>query len=112
MKKTKDLEPKKLNDGPKGKTYKILHQIKPGKWQTKTVTADEIAYGRVGIRLDQVSKRVVLEHIATGFRIADFPDRLQAKFALREMLQVTDFRWISPPREIIADIRDVIARYE
>jgi len=111
--KKKPNEPDKLNAVPvRELTYTIRNNKKPDGLET--VQAFDTAYGRVGIRMEREGKvkRTVLDHIATGWRIADFPSDYAARAALSEMLGVTDFKWIRPPKAIGPQMRDIITRYK
>ena len=91
--------------------YKIVVTV-PGKGeQTETVTADEIAYGAVGIRL--TGKTVILDHIRSGRMIAEFHKYKHARAAVRELFQITDFKWVSPPSKAVStEVVEIIKRWK
>ncbi len=90
---------------PKAKAGKLLGEFSyfivegpAGKEKKVQVDADEIAYNVFGIRKD--GKRWILDHIPSGYRVKDFKTAAQAREAIRQLIQVSHFRWVKPPKAI------------
>ncbi len=97
---------KKIIDGG---SYLIHEQLHDGKTGTRQVEADEIAYDVIGMR--RVDKTVVLDHIKSGWKIGTFRTETKARAAIRDLMQVTDFKWIQPPAEIKLAVTEILRRY-
>jgi hypothetical protein len=92
---------------PKDLSYKI--QLAAGRRRiSKQVEADDIAYGIVGIRKSE--RRWTLDHIPSGFKIGQFKTEANARQAVRELFEVTNFRWMTPPKHITNNVREILRR--
>lgn len=90
--------------------YKIIETVAPGKAPvTREVEAVEIAYDVLGMRLD--GRYVVLDHIPTGLSIGRFSTDKKARSAIRELIQLTNFKWLRPPRTIVPAVKEILGRY-
>jgi hypothetical protein len=73
----------------------------------RKVKAIEVAYEVMGIRQD--GKKFILDHIPTGMEIGRFATLADAHQAVRELIQISDFRWSRPPASIRVAVKEVLS---
>lgn len=109
---SKTIRPKILNKKLGDDCQYFIHVQLPGKGDTtRKVEPIEIAYDRIGIRRADDQKAIILDHIPTGWKIGQFRTETKARQAIRELIQITDFKWTTPPPAIQSAVRDILKRY-
>jgi hypothetical protein len=103
--------PSPIRNGKPDKSgnYKVVDQeARSHRQVVRTVVPEDVAFDVIGIRKDQ--KAFVLDHIPTGLEIGRFPSNRAAREAILELMQLTDWKWQTPPKAIAADVREIIER--
>lgn len=88
-------------------TYTILCEAN-GKEVRREVEAEEICYDVIGMRSED--GKIILDHIPTGKRIARFANTRKAREAIRELMQLTNFKWKEPPAKIRPAVQEILGR--
>jgi hypothetical protein len=99
-------KPRRLNTIPVGDHYLIENMNAKGEVSTETVEEYEIAYDVFGIRKDE--NRVAIDHIPTGWKIAAVKNEREARLVIAELVRVSNFRWIQPPKSIRAAVKAIL----
>lgn len=99
------------NQKPKDSRYYILEAAAGGYRKRRRVEAQGIAYDVIGVRLND-DKQYVLDHIVTGLEIVRFRNEGVAYDALLALMQISNFKFNTPPRAIRAEVAAAIKRFQ
>ena len=88
--------------------YTIV-EVAGDKRITTEVEADDIAYDVFGIR--RTGKKTTVDHIPTGLKIVSCRTISEARWAVRELIQISDFKWTEPPKNIREAVGEILRKY-